>query len=84
MAISEPNDKQGWRACVSDNQKMLDKMNMKNKDSAIPYAVEFVKRVEDLVFYPIYTLEPGGNWSQERVSLLGDTAHGVGGTLSRE
>jgi 2-polyprenyl-6-methoxyphenol hydroxylase-like FAD-dependent oxidoreductase len=84
METPEQNDKQGWRVRGNDRQKTLDEIDRRYKDSAIPCVGDLVKRVDDFTFYPVYNLGPGGNWSRGRVLLLGDAAHGVGCSSSRE
>lgn len=84
METPEQNDKQGWKVRGSDRQKTLDEIDRRYSDSAIPCINELVKRVDDFIFYPVYNLGPGGNWSRGRVLLLGDAAHGVGCSPSCE
>jgi salicylate hydroxylase len=80
METPEEKDKQGWKARGNDRQKTLDEIERRYKDTAIPCVNELVKRADEFLFYPVYTLGPGGKWSRGRVLLLGDAAHGVSST----
>jgi salicylate hydroxylase len=84
MECPQQEDKQGWRVRGNDRQKTLDEIDRRYKGSAIPCVDELIKRAHNFIFYPVYNLGPGGNWSRGRVLLLGDAAHGVGSSSSCE
>lgn len=83
MEIPDEKDRQGWKVCGNDRQKTLDEISRRFKASANPCINELVERVEDVTFYPVYNLGPGGVWSRGRVLLLGDAAHGVSCSSSK-
>lgn len=83
MEIPDEKDRQGWKVRGKDRQKTLDEISRRFKASGIPCVNELVERAENIVFYPVYNLGPGGVWSRGRVLLLGDAAHGVSCSASK-
>lgn len=77
MEVKSELNHEGWKAQGSDQETIRKEINSRFGGLKLPFLVEMVEKVEDLFFYPVYVLPPGGQWSFDRVMLLGDAAHAV-------
>lgn len=73
----EQGSKEGWRARGKDQEETSKEIVRRFGEAAFPCIPELIQMVNQYILFPVYKLEPGGNWSKGRVILLGDAAHGV-------
>lgn len=77
MEAIEKKDRREWKTCGDDTEVIMEEVRRRYQDSVLPCILPLVNKVDEFVFYPVYTLGPGGIWSRGRALLLGDAAHCV-------
>jgi len=77
LEVSEQQDADGWRVrgkVVDETRTAL----LRNFESAkLPCISQMTNAVEDLFFYPVFTLDNEGRWYHGPALLIGDAAHAV-------
>lgn len=82
MEVKEQSGQDGWRARgkVADEARsdLLKRFEARN----ILSIAEMTNGIDELYFYPVFTLSNGGQWFKGRAILLGDAAHAVSNIYS--
>ncbi|KAI9888979.1 MAG: hypothetical protein M1814_006096 [Vezdaea aestivalis] len=77
MSMAEQKDKEGWRGQGKDKDATKKEILRRYEGGAMPYVSEYVRKIENVFFYPIFKLAGQGKWSKGRVLCLGDAAHAM-------
>jgi 2-polyprenyl-6-methoxyphenol hydroxylase-like FAD-dependent oxidoreductase len=78
LSADEIPSSDGWRAktaSMTDETKreLLDRF----ASAKLPAIEQLTNAIENLYFFPLWTMPCGGKWSRGRVLLLGDAAHAI-------
>ena len=77
MEVSEQHDQDGWRARGKVAEDTRNDLLRRFESAKLPSVMQMANAIDDLYFYPIFTLDNAGVWSRGRALLIGDAAHAV-------
>jgi salicylate hydroxylase len=73
----EEEGKDGWQARGKMVAEARRNLLQRFETDAIPCIAEMTEGIDELFFYPVFTLSDGGTWYKGRAILIGDAAHAV-------
>lgn len=77
MEVKEEAEQDGWRARGKVAEEARKDLLKRFETPRIPAIEEMTKGIDELYFYPVFTLSNEGQWFKGRAILIGDAAHAV-------
>lgn len=77
MEIREQAGQDVWRARGKVAEEAKTDLLKRFETASIPCIAEMTRGIDELYFYPVFTLSNGGQWFKGRATLIGDAAHAV-------
>ena len=74
MSIPDVGSRDGWKSEGADAEKTRARLMERFGDAKIPCIKPLIEQAQDFFLWPVYTLTKHGEWSTDRVMLLGDAA----------
>lgn len=73
----EEEGRDGWQARGKVVDEARGELLRRFESPSLPCVGEMMAAVEELFYYPVFTLSNGGTWYKGRAMLVGDAAHAV-------
>jgi salicylate hydroxylase len=77
MEVKEQDERDGWRARGRVAEEARNDLLKRFETGSIPGIAEMTRGMDEVYFYPVFTLSNGGQWFKGRAILIGDAAHAV-------
>jgi salicylate hydroxylase len=77
MEVKDPAGKDGWLTRGRVQEAARNDLLKRFETPNLPCIAEMTRGIDELYFYPVYTLSNAGRWFQGRAILIGDAAHAV-------
>ena len=77
LDVHRESHEQDWRTRHGMRQRLAETMHHRFGHSAISCVRAMISQASDWILYPVYQVQPGRRWHNDRVLLLGDAAHAV-------
>jgi 2-polyprenyl-6-methoxyphenol hydroxylase-like FAD-dependent oxidoreductase len=77
MEVKDQSGHDGWRARGRVAEDARSDLLKRFETSNIPSIAQMTQGIDELFFYPVFTLSNGGQWFKGRAILIGDAAHAV-------
>jgi salicylate hydroxylase len=77
MEVKDPAGEDGWLARGRVQEAARNDILKRFETPSIPCISDMTRGIEELYFYPVYTLSNEGQWFNGRAILIGDAAHAV-------
>jgi salicylate hydroxylase len=78
---TDVSERDGWRARGKVAKDALRDLLRRFESAKFPCVMQMTNAIDELYFYPVFTLNNGGIWSRGRALLIGDAAHAVSSVL---
>jgi len=81
--VKEEQGRDGWKARASDVQAIRAECIRRFATEKIPCVEEMISKLDEIFFYPVYTLDDKFKFFKGRAILLGDALHAVSAFVLR-